>query len=256
MSEALFKKHFHELEKLQHLTQLKKPVVRRLIPKEKVLIVSPHPDDEILQSSLALRLQQENGMQIINVAVTLGSDKEKRARRLRELNAAIKFLKFKNHILSDSWVQKKIELSRLIKTEKPSLIIAPHYLDQHSTHQKTSRLVNESTTGFKGAIAWSEFWSPQQNPNLMVEVPFKTYLKLFKALSFHKGEIGRNPYHLRLQSWLIDNVRRGSEIIQCSGSVSPQMIMGQIYQLQRIGKINESISPFAFQQDDLSDWLQ
>lgn len=256
MSESLFKKHYQELEKLQLFSQVKKSVVRRLLAHQKVLIISPHPDDEVLQSSLALRLQQENGLQIINVAVTLGSDKSQRPRRLKELNAALKFLRFQNHILSDSWSQKKTELIKIIKAEKPVLIIAPHDLDQHSTHQKTSTLVKESTRDFIGQIAWSEFWSPQKKPNLLVEVPFKIFIKQFKALEFHRGEIERNPYHYRLQSWLIDNVRRGSEIIQRPGSASPIMTMGQIYHLIKNGKKQESIHPFAFHYDDLSDWLQ
>lgn len=256
MSEALFKKHFQELEKLNRSPQVKKSVVRRLLPYQKVLIVSPHPDDEILQSALAIRLQQENGLQVINAAVTLGSDKSQRARRLKELNGALKFLKFKSYILPESWGQKKNELIKIIKNEKPALIIAPHALDQHLTHQRTSTLVKESTSGFRGHIAWSEFWSPQQNPNLMIEVPLRIYVKQYKALEFHKGEIERNPYHLRLQSWLIDNVRRGSEIIQRPGSTSLCMTMGQIYHFKKNHKASESFHPFAFSHDDLSDWLQ
>lgn len=252
MSLALFKKHFQQLQKL-HLDKLSNEViVRRHLPLEKVLIVSPHPDDEILQSSLALRLQAENKMKIINVAVTLGSKLDQKNRRARELARAIKFLKFKNHTLSESWSEKKRELAQIIKKEKPALIIAPHALDQHLTHQKTSELVSDCIQRFSGTIAWSEFWSAQKTPNLLVEVPFEIFQKQYKALEFHRGEIERNPYHLRLQSWLIDNVRRGSEIINHSGAKSAPMVMGQLYKLSKTTKVDQN---FATKSDDLSDWL-
>lgn len=252
MSFALFKKHQQQLQKLLPSSGLTQLIVRRHLPREKVLIVSPHPDDEILQSSLALRLQTENSMKVINVAVTLGSKLDQRKRRTSELSRAVKFLKFKNYILSESWSEKKRELSEIIRKEKPSLIIAPHHLDQHTTHQRTSTLVSDVTRGFSGTIAWSEFWSAQKSPNLLVEVPLEIFLKQYKALEFHRGEIARNPYHLRLQSWLIDNVRRGSEIIHHSGAESAPMLMGQLYRLSKSASADQC---FALKTDDLSDWL-
>ena len=41
------------------------------------LIFSPHPDDECIIGGLALRLQREAGMRVINVAVTQGSHKDR-----------------------------------------------------------------------------------------------------------------------------------------------------------------------------------
>src|SRR5256885_16609886 len=51
----------------------------------KVLIFSPHPDDEVIIGGLALRLLREARWNVINVAVTQGSKKERQAERLREL---------------------------------------------------------------------------------------------------------------------------------------------------------------------------
>jgi hypothetical protein len=50
----------------------------------KALIFSPHPDDECIVGGLALRLLREKKWNVINVAVTLGGRKERRAARLRE----------------------------------------------------------------------------------------------------------------------------------------------------------------------------
>ena len=53
----------------------------------KALIFSPHPDDEVIIGGLALRLMRESGWNVINVAVTQGSKKERQAERLAELKA-------------------------------------------------------------------------------------------------------------------------------------------------------------------------
>src|SRR5689334_9397366 len=52
------------------------------------LILSPHPDDECIIGGLALRLQREAGLRVINVAVTLGSKKERQEGRWNELQNA------------------------------------------------------------------------------------------------------------------------------------------------------------------------
>ena len=60
----------------------------------KVLIFSPHPDDECITGGLALRLLREPKWNVINVAVTLGSKRERRAARSRELQNACASLGF------------------------------------------------------------------------------------------------------------------------------------------------------------------
>src|SRR6266536_2188344 len=63
------------------------PLPRPPIPPDapKVLIFSPHPDDEVIIGGLALRLLREAQWQVINVAVTQGSKQERQAERLQEL---------------------------------------------------------------------------------------------------------------------------------------------------------------------------
>ncbi len=54
----------------------------------KALFFAPHPDDESIIGGLAVRLLREARMNVINVAVTQGSNKERRAERFRELQGA------------------------------------------------------------------------------------------------------------------------------------------------------------------------
>jgi N-acetylglucosamine malate deacetylase 1 len=192
-----------------------------------VMIVSPHPDDECIVSGLALRLQHENNAHVINVAATLGSKKDRQVARTKELEAACAHLDFENVILT------KKELKALIQKYAPDLIIAPHAKDHHPTHIATSELVKKSIPKKgKVLVAWSEFWGQLSKPNLLVEVPVEILKLQMEALALHHGEVERNPYHLRLPAWMMDNVRRGSEVIGGKGSEAPRFAFGTLYQLQ------------------------
>ena len=59
----------------------------------------------------------------------------------------------------------------------------------------------------------TEFWGAMDAPNLMVESSAADVADLVAALSLHVGEVARNAYHLRLPAWMIDNVRRGAELV-------------------------------------------
>ena len=54
----------------------------------KVLLFSPHPDDECITGLLPLRLMRETGRQIINIPVTFGSNVQRQAARASELENA------------------------------------------------------------------------------------------------------------------------------------------------------------------------
>lgn len=199
-----------------------------------VMILSPHPDDESITGSLALRLMLENNAYVINVAVTLGSKKDRQKARLKELESACEFLEMDLDVLSEDWTKKSKELKALIEKYRPQLILAPHLKDHHPTHIKTGKLLAKvlKTSKLKCLVGWTEFWSDQEKPNCLIEVPMEIVARQMKALEFHKGEIARNPYHLRLPSWMMDNVRRGGEIINNVGAEVPGMPFGVIYRLQ------------------------
>src|SRR5208283_2374685 len=62
------------------LGDLTLPPRRAALPEAPcALLFSPHPDDETITGGLALRLLREAQWRIINVAVTLGTKRERRA---------------------------------------------------------------------------------------------------------------------------------------------------------------------------------
>ncbi|SVC64193.1 uncharacterized protein METZ01_LOCUS317047, partial [marine metagenome] len=72
-----------------------KPPVPELLDDASVaLLFSPHPDDECIIGGLPLRLMRESGTRVVNVAVTLGSNKDRQQPRLAELKAACDWIGF------------------------------------------------------------------------------------------------------------------------------------------------------------------
>src|SRR5579862_6473739 len=61
---------------------------------EKALFFAPHPDDECISGGIALRLLRQANTRVINVAVTLGSKKERQLERLKELQQACHYIGF------------------------------------------------------------------------------------------------------------------------------------------------------------------
>jgi N-acetylglucosamine malate deacetylase 1 len=217
-----------------------------------VAIVSPHPDDECIVGGLALRLQRECGARVVNLAVTLGSNVARQAARAQELRGACDYLDFECVVLGErgldrlahesqntqgeTWMRYVTTLSRAFESLQPALIIAPHATDAQSTHIATHALtraaVEMSTLAQPPTVAWSEYWSTMSAPNLLVTMSEPDVAALISALTFHRGEIERNPYHLGLPMWMNDAVRRGSELVGGAGAAALQSPFATLYHAQ------------------------
>ncbi|MBI3876482.1 MAG: PIG-L family deacetylase [Verrucomicrobia bacterium] len=219
----------------------------------KVLIFSPHPDDECIIGGLALRLLREAGMNVINVAVTQGSKRERQAERWREVEGACGYLGFglvatkTNGLLNLNtdarkddparWVQAMNITADLLTQHRPRCIFYPHELDWNSTHIGTHLLLTDSLArmpkDFTCHVVETEFWGQMQSPNLMVESSAADVADLVTALTFHAGEVRRNPYHLSLPAWMIDNVRRGAELVGGQGGEAPEFTFATLYRWRK-----------------------
>ena len=67
----------------------------------------------------------------------------------------------------------------------------------------------------------------------MVEVSETDLADLITATTFHVGEVKRNPYHLLLPAWMMDNVRRGAELVGGQGGAAPNFRFAALYRLQK-----------------------
>ena len=216
------------------------------------LLFSPHPDDEAISGALAWRLRRQYGWRVVNVAVTLGSNKERRDRRWAELTACCAQLGFELISASgeahrglertrvdtasedpDHWAACVACIRGLLRQYRPRVVVCPHALDGHDVHIGTYALVREAivqlSPDWKLDLLLSEYWNTQMDPRLMVALDHRDVAALIAALCQHVGEVARNPYHLTLVPWFMDSVRRGAERVGKAGTAAPEFVFAALY---------------------------
>src|SRR5262245_13200150 len=155
----------------------------------RALIFSPHPDDEVIIGGLPLRLLREQGWQVINVAVTLGSSPARQSQRWAELEACCRHIGFDlqatgPHGLEGinlksraadpaAWNRSVTRISELIRGHRPQAVFFPHDDDWNSTHIGTHHLVVDALaqggSDLECLAVETEFWGAMKAPNLLVE---------------------------------------------------------------------------------------
>ena len=218
----------------------------------KALVFSPHPDDECIIGGLALRMLREAGVRVVNVAVTQGSRKDRQAARWAELAAACEYLGFDlletvpgglerinertRQQDAAAWEASVAVIAGILSREQPRIVFFPHDTDWNSTHIGTHHLVVDALarqpSPFSCTVVETEFWGAMASPNLTVESSPEDVAEMMTALSFHVGEVERNPYHLLLPAWMQDNVRRGGELVGGQGGAAPDFTFCTLYRLR------------------------
>jgi hypothetical protein len=192
-------------------------------------------------------------MRVLNVAVTQGSNKERQSARWEELKAACEYLGFdliqtapggleKVDVRTRTqdpahWQHSVDVISAIIGNERPQVVFFPHDADWNSAHIGTHHLLVDALgrqpSDFACTVVETEFWGAMATPNLMVESSVDELTEMITALSFHVGEVRRNPYHLLVPAWMQDNVRRGGELVGGQGGAAPDFPFCTLYRLRR-----------------------
>lgn len=226
------------------------PVVAPEAPK--VLVFSPHPDDECVVGGLALRLLREAKFNVINIAVTQGTNPARQQPRLEELRAACHYLGFglrqtapngleriKPDVRASDpahWAECVKVIAAILGEQEPRVIFFPHADDFNTAHIGVHHLLVDALKtlerNFRTYVIETEFWHAMNGANLMVELSQTDVADLATALSFHTGEVQRNPYHIRLPAWMQDNVRRGGEVVGGQGGTPPDYDFATLYRLR------------------------
>jgi len=234
------------------------PASRPEIPANapKALFFAPHPDDECIVGAMAVRLMRQARMNLINVAVTLGSKKERQQGRLHELQNACNYLGFSlvttapdglANITAKAreqdpkhWAACAQIIKEIMEKHQPKVVLCPHDRDWNSTHIGTHYLVMDALkqmpASYECYVVETEFWGAMTDPNLMVEISAEDLADMMVATTFHVGEVNRNPYHLLLPPWMMDNVRRGSEVACGQGAAAPDFTFAVLYRLRKWSK--------------------
>ena len=224
---------------------------------KKIMVCSPHPDDEVVVGALPYRLRKELGANVINLAVTLGSNKDRKIGRLEELVGACRTLGFKNIVPggdlaldgvnpktrdgdSEAWSTNVSAIADVLRAEKPDVLLFPHDNDYNSTHIGVHYLmtdalavVQKESPDWTPIVFQTEFWHAMETPNLMVGITPEDEAVMIFALAAHTGEVERNPYHVTHPSRMMDNVCRGSEVVGGQGGASVDMKLAMIYKASK-----------------------
>ena len=217
---------------------------------KRILILAPHPEDECLMSGFAIRAQSAFQSEVVVVPFSYGSKVERRAARKVELAHALKILEFNlldPRIKTESDEELTVAEFRIaLKSFNPDVVLSMHLNDGHPVHIRSAKLAQKALQDYasdsKQTIHWlqSEFWQSMDKPNLLIPLSAAEIAKMGDALSAHVGEVSRNPYHLTLPAWSMEQVRRGSEMCvdetgaRISGAKKDDYVFGQIYRIEKI----------------------
>lgn len=175
----------------------------------KILILSPHPDDDVFGCGGTVLKYPKNSVAITTVYITdgrkgsSGSRNEEETVRIRKQEAIsackilgisqIKFLENRDSELKLS-AKTLNQMIDVIKNARPELVYLPFLTDNHADHFETNRILVKTLEKlkFKCNISAYEAQSPLF-PNIIVNVT-NQYEKKIKALGCHESQIAKLNY--------------------------------------------------------------
>ncbi len=147
------------------------------------------------------------------------------------------------------WDLRVQRLAEIFDEEQPEVVLTPHADDFNTTHIGTHYLVTEALEvhfsrrpDASVVFVETEFWHEMAEPNLMVAVTPELAAIQLVAAAEHGGEMMRNPYHLLHPCRLMDNVRRGSEVVGGQGAAVQLFTFAELYRVS-FRRRGETIKP-------------
>ncbi len=183
-------------------------------PRPTALLLSPHPDDELLGAPAHLFDLRDAGWRIVNLALSLGGDERHRPRRLEELRLACRLARFElvledeGFSMPDSRSQAaedpaaRAGLARatervcgLAGRLKARLLVAPSPQDDHPAHEWTGRLALAALRAGAAERLWLwGLWADVALPNSLCVFDERRLQEIERALAAHAGELARSDF--------------------------------------------------------------
>lgn len=191
------------------------PVMPSLKPADKILIFSPHPDDETIGAGGLIYQAKASGTDVWVALVTDGNKHGLETKRYAEFNATLDQLGVKaSHRLflnyPDGGLKKQdatmleIKLAAVVHQVSPTIILGPAKEDEHPDHKVTGRLVYDVATKaripFYGYLThYNRFPSPQRfSPEDYLMPP----IKLLSRGMWYKYPITSSTQDIKLEALL------------------------------------------------------
>ncbi|MDI6861457.1 MAG: PIG-L family deacetylase [Caldisericia bacterium] len=171
------------------------PQIENPKEKEKIIIFSPHPDDETISCGGFIQRAIENKSNVYIVLITDGNRRHKKIVRYNEFKNATshfgikeenliflnypdgKLFKYKNELYEDFY--------EIIKNYNPDIVFIPIIYDNHKDHKISGEILREVLSNFENIKVYQYLvhhdYFPQPlkyDPNLYILPPLRT-------LNFH-----------------------------------------------------------------------
>jgi hypothetical protein len=163
------------------------------------LLLSPHPDDELLGCPAHLFALRDAGWRIVNLAMTLGSDIAQRERRLGELREACRRAEF--DLANETGSADVSDVLDLASALEASLLVAPSPHDDHPAHERVGRIAVSALRSRAAPRLWFwGLWADLGLPNSLCAFDQTRLGEIEFALRAHSGELARNDYSRLLRA--------------------------------------------------------
>jgi len=204
---------------------------------KKVLVISPHPDDEILGcGGTLLKLKKKYDYEVNWLIVSKISKKYwpnkkvlSRKKEIQDIKRKIGFqklieLKFESGTLNYSNLSNLIKkLNVNVKKIKPEIVLVPYIDDSHSDHFFTTYAFNSISKSFRNTFLekilvyetlsetnLNNFNKKKFTPNVFVDItPFIN--EKIKLMKIYKNEMGKHPFPRSEKSIKSLSILRGSQ---------------------------------------------
>ncbi len=188
---------------------------------KKIIIFSPHPDDDAIGMGGTIMELVKNGNKVLCVYITSGvstrnavkgdmSIEEKENIRRKEAEQASKVLGTNIHFLNLSYFHGLIEkkehiekITKLLEKEKPYIVFVPHPHERHPTHKASTSIVlralKRSYLPNLDAIWFYEIMTPIRTPNTIITFDEEIMEKKIEAIKAHESQIERRRYDIGIR---------------------------------------------------------
>lgn len=249
------------------------PLERYREAKGNLLVISPHPDDDVLGAGGTMALASERGQGVFAVYVTDGGGsprkdlritaEEMAARREKEALTSLKtigaaggfFLRHQSRDLAaGGGAEVREDLAQILKLLKPAEVYLPAPYERHRTHQLCTGLALDALRSagdwpFKayGYSLWGSFWGGKERFARDIGSVIR---KKVEAVSAHASQIEYKNYHQGiLGKNNQDAVFWESHEVQKASFVEIFLDLTEL-----LGRRNLSVKTFI--QEDLEEFLK
>jgi LmbE family N-acetylglucosaminyl deacetylase len=203
------------------------PLARHGEKKDNLLVVSPHPDDDVLGAGGTMALASEKGQSVFAVYVTDGrgsprknlriTDEETAARRQQEALSSLRtiggtggfFLRRQSRELTGrDGIEVREEIREILERLRPAEIYLPAPYERHRTHQACTaltidalRAAGEWPLKVFGYGLWGSFWGGKERVARDVGAVIRRKVEAVAAhasqieyKNYHQGILGKNNY--------------------------------------------------------------